>query len=274
MDSFSWKSGVIMIGAILVACSSLHTDWESTKRQNTVHSYSTFLAHHPKSEYDDEARAKIAELGEKEFQKTQTKNTLKDYESFLQSFPNHNRSAEVAGRVDELQWANATKSNSIKGYLEYLNKQPNGKHRDQGTSKLEAIRSESLNSPLWSQGKSPPGCEWKCIQQECSRDVVQHFLEMTEDAIRSTKKERQGAGANVMNQKSSLAPAGLFSYSCVSGRNSREIWARCGMGALGMMEMYLVHTVYLQDPTRVEFITNAPIDPKIVGTGRWARQCK
>jgi hypothetical protein len=134
-------TGVMLVGAWLVACSSGQQDWTQATTQNTVAAYQAYLSKHPDSEHAGDARDRMSKLeDEQAWSKADSANTVEAYQGYLQQQAN---GAHVAAAHDKLAiaerkvaWDAAQSAGTVVAYQGFLAKYSQGSEADQARAKL------------------------------------------------------------------------------------------------------------------------------------------
>jgi hypothetical protein len=94
-------AALIVLVALLSACSREQQDWRSAEASDTVEGYGEFLHRHPDSELATEARTRVAQLAEdREWQGAGAADTADAYKQFLAQHPNGKWAQEARIRVE------------------------------------------------------------------------------------------------------------------------------------------------------------------------------
>ena len=156
---------------------SEETLWEEIKMKNTVEGYQKYLSCYPKGKHSDEARTVLATLEDKFWEAIRGNLTKEGLESYVKSFPEGKHAEEckklledlpylevkkkdtiqayrefmekypgkhtedILNRIEEIEdesdWKTACYNNTKDAYNIYLEKHPNGKHKDEAVSKIQ-----------------------------------------------------------------------------------------------------------------------------------------
>src|SRR5579883_3226206 len=103
MNRLRAACGALALAGILVACSSVESDWQQATTANTVASYQQFLQQHPNGPHSQEAHARLQQL------------------------------------QDEQAWTAAQNANSAEGYQQYLQNEPNGAHAQEAHERMTGL---------------------------------------------------------------------------------------------------------------------------------------
>jgi len=94
-------AALIVLVALLSACSREQQDWRSAEATDTVEGYGEFLHRHPDSELATEARTRVEQLSEdREWQSVGAADTADAYKQFLAQHPNGKWAQEARIRVE------------------------------------------------------------------------------------------------------------------------------------------------------------------------------
>ena len=134
-------TGVLLVGAWLVACSSSQQDWIQATGQNTVASYQTYLGKHPDSEHAGEARERMGKLvDEQAWTQAESANTVAGYQGYLQQQANGAHAADAHDRMAaaerKVAWDSAQSTGTAAAYQAFLAKYSDGAEASQARAKL------------------------------------------------------------------------------------------------------------------------------------------
>ena len=94
-------AALIVLLAVLGACSREQQDWRSAEAADTVEGYGQFLQRHPDSELATEARTRVAQLSEDlEWQRAGSADNADAYKQFLAQHPNGKWAQEARIRIE------------------------------------------------------------------------------------------------------------------------------------------------------------------------------
>jgi hypothetical protein len=130
--------------AALAACSSPSADWSDATQTNTIASYGTFLAKHPRDTHARDAGTRIAQLqDEADWNRAQLASSIKGYESYLKLEPNgiHVRTARqnIIARQCTDAWYKLQpdpRPMTLKGFLDQC---PSGPEADQARVEIQRM---------------------------------------------------------------------------------------------------------------------------------------
>jgi hypothetical protein len=134
-------TGVMLVGAWLVACSSSQQDWTQATTQNTVAAYQAYLGKHPDSEHAAEARERMGKLADEQaWSQADSANTLQAFQGYLQQQANGAHVAEARDKISiaerKAAWDAAQSAGTAAAYQGFLAKYSQGAEADQARAKL------------------------------------------------------------------------------------------------------------------------------------------
>ena len=92
---------LILVAAMLSACSREKIDWKSAEAADTVESYDHFIERHPESELAAQARARVAQLNEdRDWKSASTTDTADAYRQFLAQHESGKWAGEARIRIE------------------------------------------------------------------------------------------------------------------------------------------------------------------------------
>ena len=102
---FIYIKFIVIIGLLLVGCSSEEGDWKKAKELNTINSYDDFLKKYNQSKYVPEAKIIIQDFkATNDFEKAKQLNEIKYYEEFLKTYPLSKYGPNVMEILSELRY--------------------------------------------------------------------------------------------------------------------------------------------------------------------------
>ena len=105
-----------------------YSKYQLALEENSAKALQSFLREYPDSLFYEAARSQMAEL---EFQKIISSQPNKsNYLSFLQSYPTHVRYKEVLEMIEELDWKEASRLNTLEAYQNFIRIYPEGQYRN------------------------------------------------------------------------------------------------------------------------------------------------
>ena len=130
--------------ALIVACSSVESDWTQASQTNTVAAYQDYLAKHPDSPHAAQAKQQVQTLQDNQAWATaQQVNTAESYQQYLAAEPNGAHAQEAHGKLTDAQRAaawqtakNTPTESSLQGFLQSY---PQGPEADQARSMLQTL---------------------------------------------------------------------------------------------------------------------------------------
>lgn len=94
------QCALTLLVLMLAGCAT--GDWEEATKRATARDYINFLTMHPRSEFSEEARKRIANLEQEEWDKAMTKDDLVAYAAFYSTYPNTKYLSDFKVRVERV----------------------------------------------------------------------------------------------------------------------------------------------------------------------------
>ncbi|MFO1426635.1 MAG: hypothetical protein U1F11_06600 [Steroidobacteraceae bacterium] len=99
---------LLLIVALLVACSGVKQDWRSAQAADTLEAYDAFLAKHGDSEFATLAKERVTQLTEeRDWEIATQSDTTESYQKFLTQHPEGKWSQEARVRIENFNVMNA-----------------------------------------------------------------------------------------------------------------------------------------------------------------------
>lgn len=99
--------------------------WDKTHKENSPHSYRSFISQYPSSRYSDEARQKLSGLERNDWSHAKSEMSITLYQNFIEYFPNSSHTQEAEKAIIDLEVENIFKGDH--GILPPMIKTFNGK---------------------------------------------------------------------------------------------------------------------------------------------------
>jgi len=144
---------LIIVGAVLAACSSTESDWSKAQAANTEPAYQDFLKQHPDGAHSQEARERIQKMEDDQaWSDAQKANTLEAYQQYLQKQPNGTHTQDAQTQITGLEraaaWQTAQAANTPSALQDFLQKYSTGPEADQARAQLQKLQSEGYRVQL------------------------------------------------------------------------------------------------------------------------------
>jgi outer membrane protein assembly factor BamD (BamD/ComL family) len=142
----AFPSRAMLAVAILTlasACRSLEKDWQDAKAADSPASYQSFIKEHPKGEFSDQARARVAEL---EWIAVEKSPSIDGYNKFKTRYPKSPHVTEIPSRLEKLRWTQSVSENNDSSYRAFLKDYPSSAHKDDALGRLAELRKKEFVS--------------------------------------------------------------------------------------------------------------------------------
>jgi outer membrane protein assembly factor BamD (BamD/ComL family) len=144
---------LIIVSAVLAACSSTESDWNKAQAANTEAAYQDFLKQHPDGAHAQEAHSRIQKIEDDQaWSDAQKSNTLEAYQQYLQKEPNGAHTQDAQTQITSLEraaaWKNAQAANTQSALQDFLQKYSTGPEADQARAQLQKLQSEGYRVQL------------------------------------------------------------------------------------------------------------------------------
>ena len=153
-------SGVILTMGVLLCtagCATTAGDWRNASSVNTIEAYQEFISQHPNTQQANDAKERIRNIeAGRAFEQVKNMNTMEAYETFLSTNPPKKyeteakkllkiaKAAKDEDALDDNDWTQAEKKNSVSSFFLYFQRHPKGKHvveaKQRGIKQLSNIK--------------------------------------------------------------------------------------------------------------------------------------
>lgn len=135
---------LLILTALLVACSSAESDWKKADTANTAAAFQDFLTQHPSDTHAQEARDRLAKLqDEQAWSDAQSSNSLEAYQQYLQKQPSGAHVQDAHRQITALEraadWKTAQAANTAAALQDFLKKYTEGPEVDQAKAQLQKL---------------------------------------------------------------------------------------------------------------------------------------
>jgi cell division septation protein DedD len=144
---------LLLLTALLSACSSAQADWNKADTANTAAAFQDFLKQHPNDDHAKEARDRLQKIEDQQaWADTQKSNSLDAYQQYLQKEPNGTHVEDAHTQVTTLEraaaWKTAQSANTESALQGFLEKYSQGSEADQAREQLKKLQSEGYRVQL------------------------------------------------------------------------------------------------------------------------------
>ena len=144
---------LVLVTAVLAACSSTESDWSKAQAANTAAAYQDFLKQHPGGAHAQEASDRLQKIEDDQaWSDAQQSNSLEAYQQYLQKEPNGAHASQAHDQITSLEraaaWKTAQAANTEPALQDFLQKYATGPEADQARTQLQKLQSEGYRVQL------------------------------------------------------------------------------------------------------------------------------
>ena len=136
---------ILFLSIPLISCNSGNkiNNWNETKQENTISSYTDFLTNNPETEHKDSILLLIMEL---EWSFAKTENNIEALNSFSLKYPNSKKySDSINDLKDGFIYSEVKIENTIEAYRKFREDYPKSTYRGEAYKKIEILRWQEVN---------------------------------------------------------------------------------------------------------------------------------
>jgi hypothetical protein len=130
---------LLCVPVLLFACATAKSQYEDTRKINTISAYQEFLSKYPSGKYAELAQTRIEALN---FEKAQAANSVEAYESFMLSSQSDLFKNYAIQRIQKIyrdEYVKAKEIDTVKAYYHYMSKYPKSDYLPDCLDRIENL---------------------------------------------------------------------------------------------------------------------------------------